>query len=112
MVASEDLVDVGPVLKESSRTSSIRVFDQLDGFTNTDASVSLRSKVSKWCGVRANQARDGAKNFSVTDWIALAVPCVSWLKKYSVWIFSLEHRISPRCSLPRMSSTLIGVATS
>lgn len=83
MVTAEDLVD-GPTLKESSRTSSIRVFDQLDGFTDTDNDAKVSQKISKWCGIKATQARDGAKTFSFTDWLALALPCMSWLKTYSV----------------------------
>lgn len=84
MPTSEDLEDMGPTLQASSRTSSIRVFDQLEGFTDAEDDMKVRSKVSKWCGLQAAQARDSAKSYTAMDWLALVLPCLSWIKKYSV----------------------------
>eukprot|EP00892_Ulva_mutabilis_P007475 jgi/Ulvmu1/509/UM001_0517.1 len=84
MPASEDLDDAGATLQASSRTSSIRVFDQLEGFTDTDDDAKVRSKVTKWCNAKVAEARNSAKSFGVMDWLAFILPCLSWIKTYSI----------------------------
>lgn len=84
MPAPEDLEERSATLQASSRTSSVRVFDQLGGFTDAGDDAKLSSKLSKWFSTKVASARGNARRFSFGDWLTLTLPCLSWMKTYSV----------------------------
>lgn len=73
-----------PSLQPDSRQSSIRVFDQLDGFTELEDDISLKNRLTKWWKRYSYHQKIAAQGRGVWDWLALFLPCIGWLSKYSV----------------------------
>lgn len=71
-------------LQPDSRQSSIRVFDHLEGFTDAEDDTTLKSKISKWAKQSYLDEKVKAKQRGVWDWLAVFLPCIGWLSKYSV----------------------------
>lgn len=60
------------------------MFDHLEGFTDAEDDTTLKSKISKWAKQSYLDEKVKAKQRGVWDWLAVFLPCIGWLSKYSV----------------------------
>lgn len=91
----------GKRVSHRSRTSSVHVFDNAHAFADVDSDYGLRAKAGKWLGKQRKEFRAKRDTYTPLDWLACALPCISWIKTYSVRRRSLCVSVPARCAQTR-----------
>ena len=67
-----------------SRTSSVHVFNDAHVSADVESDYGLRAKAHKWWGKQQAEFKEKRKSYTPLDWAACVLPCISWVKRYSV----------------------------
>jgi hypothetical protein len=82
-------------LTDEYTESSMRIFDE--NLTDDDKEWTLRGRMQKWWGRWEAGFAEKKRTYDALDWLALALPCVGWLRKYSVCFLSCWAMIYCLC---------------
>lgn len=101
---------------DGSRRPAVRVFDadHIEEQSSDLRSESLQARAGKWASTKTAAVQHMGATYSFLDWLAVALPCVTWIRRYKVrsiqpflhrtyWpisLFKLAHTWPLRSALP------------
>jgi hypothetical protein len=80
----QDSDDGALPLTQHQRTSSIHVFDAVHAYEEPVGPGAAKDKVSKWFRTHKSEWRRKTYTYTWLDWLAVFLPCLNWLRTYSV----------------------------